>query len=182
MFLLHLQDLKTWGCYGWIVTLQEFLEMKVDEVIDPLNAILLNFDNKVRRSWYIFIWFEWTKLSSMGLLEAPCWIANEGNFALPSKFMDLEISLFDQEYPPTTKDLELGGGISWWEERLLSIKTRPAVSRISIKVYKSPDQSRLKYHGSIRISFRAKSSSLLTRPRWSSTKLSLQAFKSDCQH
>ena len=34
-----------------------------------------------------------------GLLEAPCWIANEGNFALPSKFMDLEISLFDQEYP-----------------------------------------------------------------------------------
>ena len=30
MFLLHLQDLKTWGCYGWIVTLQEFLEMKVD--------------------------------------------------------------------------------------------------------------------------------------------------------
>ena len=36
----------------------------------------------------------------MGLLEAPCWIANEGNFALPSKFMDLEISLFDQEYPP----------------------------------------------------------------------------------
>ena len=75
-----------------------------------------------------------------------------------------------------------GGGISWWEERLLSIKTRPAVSRISIKVYKSPDQSRLKYHESIRISFRAKSSSLLTRPRWSSTKLSLQAFKSDCQH
>ena len=72
MFLLHLQDLKTWGCYGWIVTLQEFLEMKVDEVIDPLNAILLNFDNKVRRSWYIFIWFEWTKLFSMGLLEAPC--------------------------------------------------------------------------------------------------------------
>ena len=37
----------------------------------------------------------------MGLLEAPCWIANEGNFALPSKFMDLEISLFDQEYPPS---------------------------------------------------------------------------------
>ena len=72
MFLLHLQDLKTWGCYDWIFTLQEFLEMKVDEAIDPLNAILLNFDNKVRRSWYIFIWFEWTKLSSMGLLEAPC--------------------------------------------------------------------------------------------------------------
>ena len=44
MLLLHLQDLKTWGCYGWIVTLQEFLEMKVDSVIDPLNAILLNFD------------------------------------------------------------------------------------------------------------------------------------------
>ena len=40
---LHLQDLKTWGCYGWIATLQEFLEMKVDEVIDPLNAIMLNF-------------------------------------------------------------------------------------------------------------------------------------------
>ena len=55
MFLLHLQDLKTWGCYGWIVTLQEFLEMKVDEAIDPLNAILLNFDNKFRRSWYIII-------------------------------------------------------------------------------------------------------------------------------
>ena len=28
IILLHLQDLKTWGCYGWIVTLQEFLEMK----------------------------------------------------------------------------------------------------------------------------------------------------------
>ena len=28
---------------------------------------------------------------------APCWIANEVIFALPSKFMDLEISLFDQE-------------------------------------------------------------------------------------
>ena len=27
------------------------LEMKVDKAIDPLNAILLNFDNKVRRSW-----------------------------------------------------------------------------------------------------------------------------------
>ena len=43
------------------------------------------------------------------------------------------------------------GGISWWEERLLSIKTRPAVSRISIKVNNSPDQSRLKYQGSIRV-------------------------------
>ena len=71
MFLLHLQDLKTWGCYGWIVTLQEFLEVKVDEMIDPLNAILLNFDNKVRRSWYILIdssghkfpvWVYWKRL------------------------------------------------------------------------------------------------------------------------
>ena len=55
IILLHLQDLKTWGCYGRIVTLQEFLEMKVDEAIDLLNAILLNCDNKVRRSWYILI-------------------------------------------------------------------------------------------------------------------------------
>ena len=47
----------------------------------------------------------------MGLLEAPCWIANEGDFALPSKFMDLEISLFDKEYPPHDEGFGGGGGV-----------------------------------------------------------------------
>lgn len=70
IFMCNLLNLETWedffatfarfenvGMYGWIVTLQEFLDMKVDETtpIDHLNAILLNFDNKVRQSWYVFI-------------------------------------------------------------------------------------------------------------------------------
>ena len=55
----------------------------------------------------------------MGLLEAPCWIANEGNFALPSKFMDLEISFVDQEYP-TTKGLRMGGGVNFFSDHFFS--------------------------------------------------------------
>ena len=47
-----------------------------------------------------------------GLLEAPCWIANEGNFALPSNFMDLDISLFDQEYPPNDERFGAPGSVT----------------------------------------------------------------------
>ena len=103
MFLLHLQDLKTWGCYGWIAS--HFARVFGNESgwSDwPFECNIAKFWQQSQAVMVYIYLIRVDQTFQYGLLEAPCWIANEGNFALPSKFMDLEISLFDQEYPPAT--------------------------------------------------------------------------------
>ena len=193
IIFLHLQDLKTWGCYGWIVTLQEFLEMKSRWGDWPFECNIAKFwpQSQSVKVYNYLIRVDKTfqyGFTGSALLDNE-WrqfrvaflIYGSRNFVIWSRLPPppANPSSWGGVNTPSHPQLQMfrrggGGGISWWEERLLSKKiATSSLPNLHQGVQESwPKQAQVSYFNTNILSSQKFQSSNPT-----STKLSLQAFK-----